>query len=98
MFQINRLNESVADCPRLKVLRLEENCLELTAFTPRLLRDSKVALLAIDGNVFDQKTFRTLEGYDEVRHAFIYFCFLMVERNYIAVAGALNCTGVFSYK
>lgn len=63
--QISRLSESLAACPRLKVLRIEENCLPLAAFTPRILRESPVSLLAIDGNVFDMKSFQELDGYDQ---------------------------------
>jgi len=68
--QISRLSEAVADCPRLKVLRVEENCLELTAFTPKIFRDSPISLLAVDGNVFDQKDFRALEGHEEYMERF----------------------------
>ena len=66
MFQISHLSERVAECPRLKVLRLEENCLELVSFTPRILKESSIALLAIEGNLFDMKAFHNLEGYDDV--------------------------------
>lgn len=65
--QISRLSESIAQCPRLKVLRIEENCLPLTAFTPRIFRESPVSLLAVDGNVFDMKSFQSLDGYDQVK-------------------------------
>jgi hypothetical protein len=63
--QISRLSENIADCPRLKVLRVEENCLALSTFTPRILRDSAIALLAVDGNVFDNKSFQGLDGYEQ---------------------------------
>ena len=66
LFQISALPGSVAKCPRLKVLRLEENCLEISAFTPEIMKHSKIALLAIEGNVFDVKQFNNLDGYDEV--------------------------------
>ncbi len=56
----------MAECPRLKVLRLEENRLELSAFSPKILRDSHIALLAVDGNGFDHKSFQALDGYDQV--------------------------------
>lgn len=48
------------------MLRVEENCLEVTAFTPEIMRDSQIALLAVEGNVFDLKAFHNLEGYDDV--------------------------------
>ncbi|ESO82983.1 hypothetical protein LOTGIDRAFT_197802 [Lottia gigantea] len=63
--QVSTLPEGIAQCPRLKVIRLEENCLELRAFTPRILKESQIALFAIEGNVFDMKAFHNLEGYDE---------------------------------
>lgn len=66
-FQVSILPESVSRCPRLKVLRLEENCLEISAFTPQILKHSQIALLAIEGNVFDVKQFNNREGYDEVK-------------------------------
>jgi len=68
--QIGKLSEAIADCPRLKVLRLEENCLELSAFTPKILRGSQISSLAVDGNVFDQRMFRTLDGYDDYMERF----------------------------
>lgn len=63
--QISRLSESISQCPRLKVLRLEENCLDISAFTPKILKESKIALFAVEGNVFDMKSFHNLEGYEE---------------------------------
>ena len=60
------MSECVAECPRLKVLRLEENCLEITALSPKIMKASQISLLAVDGNVFDMKQFHGLEGYEEV--------------------------------
>ena len=48
------------------MLRLEENCLEISAFTPQIMKHSQIALLAVAGNVFDVKQFNDLDGYDEV--------------------------------
>lgn len=53
-------------CPRLKVLRLEENCLELTSIPLAILRDSQVSLFSVEGNLFEVKKLRDLEGYDKV--------------------------------
>ncbi|XP_069118206.1 leucine-rich repeat-containing protein 57-like [Argopecten irradians] len=63
--QISGLPESLTLCPRLKVLRVEENCLEISAFSPRIMKESNIALLAVEGNVFDMKAFNNLDGYDE---------------------------------
>ena len=59
--------ESIAEWPRLKVLRLEENCLEISALTPKIMKESKIALFAVEGNVFDMKAFNHIDGYDQVR-------------------------------
>lgn len=69
-FQISSLPESISEWPRLKVLRLEENCLEITALTPKIMKESQIALLAVEGNVFDMKKFNNVEGYDEVQFNF----------------------------
>lgn len=65
--QISILVAEVAACPRLKVLRLEENCLELTSIPPAILRDSQVSLFSVEGNLFEVKKLRDLEGYEKVR-------------------------------
>lgn len=62
--QISVLAEEIADCPKLKTLRLEENCLQAIALTPRILKDSKICNLAVDGNLFNSKQFTDLDGYD----------------------------------
>jgi hypothetical protein len=48
------------------VLRLEENCVEIPAFTPKIMKQSTISLFAIEGNLFDMKAFHQLAGYDEV--------------------------------
>lgn len=66
VFQISQLSDEIAKCPKLKVLRVEENCLEVCAFTPQILRNSQIAILAYEGNLFEPKNFHQLEGYDQV--------------------------------
>lgn len=63
--QISTLPECIAEWPRLKVLRLEENCLEITALTPKIMKQSQISLLAVEGNVFDTKMFNNIEGYED---------------------------------
>ena len=65
--QISSVSESIAACPRLKVLRLEENCLQLTAIPAKLLTDSQASLIALDGNLFEMKDFQEVSGYEKVR-------------------------------
>ncbi|XP_037932544.1 leucine-rich repeat-containing protein 57-like [Teleopsis dalmanni] len=62
--QISSLSENIAACPKLKTLRLEENCLQASAFTPHILKESKICNLAVDGNLFNNKQFTELDGYD----------------------------------
>ncbi|XP_063235749.1 leucine-rich repeat-containing protein 57 [Bacillus rossius redtenbacheri] len=63
--QIASVSDKIADCPRLKTLRLEENCLQLSAIHSRILTDSKISILALDGNLFDKKHLADVEGYDK---------------------------------
>jgi Leucine-rich repeat (LRR) protein len=53
--QISSLSASLAECPRLKTLRLEENCLSLAAIPTDLLTKSKVSTLCTAGNLFSEK-------------------------------------------
>lgn len=65
--QISAVSEEVSRCPRLKVLRLEENCLDLPSIPQSILKDSQVSLFSVEGNLFEVKNLRDLEGYDKVR-------------------------------
>ena len=69
--QISSISESIADCPRLKVLRLEENCLQIAALTPKILEESSVSLLAMEGNLFDMKQLHDAPGYEKVSLEFV---------------------------
>uniref|UniRef100_H0V1C8 Leucine-rich repeat-containing protein 57 n=1 Tax=Cavia porcellus TaxID=10141 RepID=H0V1C8_CAVPO len=64
--QISQISVKISSCPRLKVLRLEENCLELSMLPQSILSDSQICLLAVEGNLFEIKKLRELEGYDKV--------------------------------
>ncbi|XP_056152164.1 leucine-rich repeat-containing protein 57 [Lampris incognitus] len=68
--QISVLSAEVSRCPRLKVLRLEENCLELSSIPVSILSDSQVSLLSVEGNLFEVKMMRDLEGYDKYMERF----------------------------
>ncbi|XP_058594024.1 leucine-rich repeat-containing protein 57 isoform X1 [Neofelis nebulosa] len=63
--QISQISVKISCCPRLKVLRLEENCLELSMLPQSILSDSQICLLAVEGNLFEIKKLRELEGYDK---------------------------------
>ncbi|XP_065584711.1 leucine-rich repeat-containing protein 57-like [Artemia franciscana] len=61
--QVSKISKGIAKCPRLKVLRLEENCLTLEAIPVELLKESSVSLLSLEGNLFEMKVFSDVEGY-----------------------------------
>jgi len=63
--QVAALPVGLTKCARLKVLRVEENCLALEAVTPQLLKESQISLLAVEGNLFDVKQLREAEGYGQ---------------------------------
>ncbi|KAF7645415.1 hypothetical protein LDENG_00204630 [Lucifuga dentata] len=68
--QISVLSAEVSRAPRLKVLRLEENCLELSSIPLSILTDSQVSLLSVEGNLFEVKRMRELEGYEKYMERF----------------------------
>ncbi|KAJ8291134.1 hypothetical protein GJAV_G00021770 [Gymnothorax javanicus] len=68
--QISALSPEVSRCPRLKVLRLQENCLELSSIPVSILTDSQVSLLSLEGNLFEVKKVRDMEGYDKYMERF----------------------------
>ncbi|KAK1793095.1 hypothetical protein P4O66_011510 [Electrophorus voltai] len=68
--QISTLSLELSRCPRLKVLRLEENCLELSSIPTSILSHSQVALLSVEGNLFEVKKLRDLDGYDKYMERF----------------------------
>ncbi|XP_026764154.2 leucine-rich repeat-containing protein 57 [Galleria mellonella] len=63
--EISIISEDLHQAPRLKILRLEENCLSLDAIQPSLLRDSKIHTINLDGNLFEAKQLASVEGYNE---------------------------------
>lgn len=63
--EISIISDDMHLAPRLKILRLEENCLSLEAIRPSLLRDSKMHTINLDGNLFEQKQLVSVEGYNE---------------------------------
>ena len=69
---LNQLTDSLSECKRLKVLRIEENCLNLEAITPNILKNSQISLFTFDGNLFEMKQFQDVEGYEEVRTYLIF--------------------------
>ena len=63
--QISSISPSLAQCPRLKTLKVEENCLSLGAIPTVLLTNSSVSTLNLKGNLFSEKQFANCEGYEK---------------------------------
>jgi len=63
--QISSVDKSIAKCANLKVLRLEENCLDISSFPSCILSDSNISTLTLDGNLFTMKQFGDLPGYED---------------------------------
>lgn len=70
--RIKSISDSIAKCPRLKVIRVEQNLLEIKSIPVSLLQNSQVSLINFDGNLFNQKQFEQIEGYEKV---IFYFSF-----------------------
>lgn len=68
--QISSLAEEVADCTKLKTLRLEENCLQISAIPTRILKESVISTILVDGNLFNNKQFTELDGYEEYQQRY----------------------------
>ena len=68
--QISVLAPEISNCPRLKTLRLDENCLSLESIPTSLLADSNVSLLTVEGNRFDVKRLKYCEGFDKYEERF----------------------------
>ena len=64
---ISVLPASLAKCVRLKVLRVQENTLELMGLPPALLSDSNISLLCVEGNLFEMRELHEIPEYEKVR-------------------------------
>lgn len=58
------ISAKLAEWPRLKVLRIEENCLQIDGLPTELLTNSSVSLISYEGNLFENKAFQNLDGYE----------------------------------
>lgn len=68
--QVSEVSGALAGCPRLRTLRLEENCLQLTSIPKPILIDSSVSNLALEGNLFEIKQLSELDGFDKYMDRF----------------------------
>lgn len=68
--QVSEISSAISGCPRLRTLRLEENCLQLTSIPRSILIDSKVSNMTLDGNLFEMKQISEIDGYDKYMERF----------------------------
>lgn len=50
-----KLNDALKDCTKLKILRLDNNQVELTSISKPILADSKICLMSLENNPFTLK-------------------------------------------
>ncbi|CAF0931594.1 unnamed protein product [Rotaria sordida] len=62
--KISKISTKISKCKRLKILRLDNNNLELKSIPISLLKYSTVSQLSVKGNRFNYKQFQLVEGYD----------------------------------
>lgn len=63
--RVAKISDDLAACPRLKVLRLEENCLPLEELSRKILPESQISLLAVEGNLFEMKQLHDEPDYEK---------------------------------
>lgn len=64
--QINLIPAAIAACQRLKVLRLEENCLSESGIPLVVLAESTISLLCLQGNPLNMTELRSMPEYEKV--------------------------------
>jgi Leucine-rich repeat (LRR) protein len=64
---LSRLPVNLSKCKRLKVLRVEENCLTLAGLPSELFQESTVSLLCLEGNLIKDSDLQHVPGYHQVR-------------------------------
>nr|XP_026691815.1 leucine-rich repeat-containing protein 57-like [Ciona intestinalis] len=68
--QVNKIPDALASCQRLKVLRFNNNCVSLGEMSTKLLIESKISLLTYEGNLFTEKDFQQVTGYNKYMERF----------------------------
>jgi len=64
--KIGKLNsDSFVSCGRLKVLRVKNNKLMIDEFGSNFLKNSNVSTIEVDGNLFNEKAMKELDGFDD---------------------------------
>lgn len=68
--RISKLNDALKDCAKLKILRLDNNQVELTSISKPILADSKICLMSLENNPFTLKQLQERDGYDQYSERF----------------------------
>jgi len=68
--RLHYLGEDLWRCPRLKILRLQNNCLSLNSIPELLLAESCVSTLLLEGNLFEMKALHQLDGHEQYMERF----------------------------
>lgn len=63
--KLRKLNDSLTECFKLKILRLDNNQIELGALSKPILADSKICLLSLENNPFTLKQLQERDGYEQ---------------------------------
>jgi hypothetical protein len=68
--RLSDVHQNLSLCKNLKILRLDENCLQKEAFSKELLEGSNISLITYAGNLFLEKEFQALPGYNSYEQRF----------------------------
>lgn len=68
--RLNTIHKNLSKCNRLKVFRANENCLQKEQFSKEILEESNISLITYAGNLFQEKDFQNLPGYDKYQERF----------------------------
>ncbi|XP_003744856.1 leucine-rich repeat-containing protein 57 [Galendromus occidentalis] len=68
--QLAVLPSNLAKCPRLKILRVQENCLTLDGIPSCLLSDSTIHSFSVEGNLFEERELHQVDGWEKYQGRF----------------------------
>lgn len=63
---LTSLPGALSRCRNLRVLRLEENCLQVAGLPPEMFGESNISLLCLEGNLIQMKELQQVPGYEQV--------------------------------
>lgn len=63
--KLTKLNDNLTNSEKLKILRLDNNQINLNAITRPILADSKICLLSLENNPFTLKQLQDKDGYEQ---------------------------------